>query len=56
MWLGWENYKLIYNFCGETSWKTLSKRPRRRWEDYIKVNPTKIGLRLRVMSIGRFWY
>jgi hypothetical protein len=53
----------VLNFCGETSWETPFRRPRRRWEDNIKVDIRKTvcedevdDSRSGTCPLAIFWY
>jgi hypothetical protein len=43
MWHAWERGKRVQDFSGKARRKKTTWRPRRRWEDGIKIDLRKIG-------------
>jgi hypothetical protein len=45
MWHAWERREKLYNvLVGKPEEKRQPRRPRRRWDDGIRMNLTEIGL------------
>lgn len=54
-WLGWGDKEWTQIFCGETSWKTATRRPTWNFDDNTKMDVKDIGFLL-ILFVGVFLF